>query len=76
MNSELAARLGVLVRDQAAQVGEPPPLVARHLAEQRTLAVHHLVVRERQHEVLGVGVEAAEREPIVVVAPMDRVVPK
>ena len=35
-----------------AQVGELLPAVARHLAEQRALAVHHLVVAERQHEIL------------------------
>ena len=43
-----------------AQVGELLPVVARHLAEQRALAVHHLVVAERQHEILAEGVEQAE----------------
>jgi hypothetical protein len=59
---------------QRAQVGEFLPVVAGHLADQRALAVHHFVVRERQHEVLGEGVEQAEGQLVVVVAAMDRVV--
>ncbi len=59
---ELLARVGHLPRGEQPQVGELLPGVAGHLAEQRTLAVHDLVVRQRQHEVLGVGVELAERE--------------
>ncbi len=70
---QLLARLGELVAQQAAQVGEALPFVAGHLAQQRPLAMHHLVVRQRQHEVLGVHVQPAEGEPVVVVAPMDRV---
>ena len=58
---------------QRAQVGEALPVVAGHLAQQRALAVHDLVVRERQHELLGVLVQAAEGELVVVEAPMDRV---
>ena len=42
------------------------PGVARHLVEHRALAVHDLVVRERQHEVLAEGVEHRERDVVVV----------
>jgi len=42
---------------QRAQVGEPLPVVARHLREQRALAVDDLVVREREDEVLAERVE-------------------
>ena len=38
-----------------------------HLPEQRALAVHDLVVRERQHEVLAVGVEQRPKVSFVVV---------
>jgi hypothetical protein len=71
---ELLARRGHLVGQQQAQVGEALPVVARHLADQRALAVHHLVVRQRQHEVLAVGVELAEGQLAVVEAPVHRIV--
>ncbi len=48
------------------QVGEALPPVARHLAQQRALEVHDLVVAERQHEVLAPRVDQAEREVVVV----------
>ena len=35
--------------------------------------MHHLVVRERQHEVLAEGVDQAEGQLVVVVAAMDRI---
>ena len=41
---ELFARMAVHVAVQQAQVGEPLPGIARHLIEQRSLAVHDLVV--------------------------------
>ena len=40
-----------------AQVGELLPAVAGHLGQQRALAVHDLVVRQRQHEVLAERVD-------------------
>ena len=41
---------------QSAQVGKLLPRVARHLVDQRALAVHHFVVRQRQHELLAKGI--------------------
>src|SRR5581483_9681657 len=41
---ELLAGMRVVIGVQQAQDGELPPLVARHLSEQRALAVDHLVV--------------------------------
>ena len=49
------------------------PRVAGQLVEQRPLAVHDLVVRERQDEVLAEGVEHRERDVVVVPAPVDRI---
>ena len=47
--------------------------VARHLVDQRALAVHDLVVRQRQDEVLRERVDERERQLVVVVAAVDRV---
>jgi hypothetical protein len=49
------------------------PDIARHLADQRALAVHDFIVRKGQHEVLVERVQAAEREVVVVILAMDRV---
>ena len=57
-----------------AQVGELLPPVARHLAQQRALAVHDLVVGERQHVVLGERVDERERHLAVVVGAVHRLV--
>ncbi len=54
-------------------VGALLPLVARHLVEQRPLAVHHFVVRDRQHELLRPRVNERERDQRVMVATVDRV---
>ena len=40
---------------------------------QRSLAVHDLVVRERQHELLAVGVHQRERDLVVVPLAVDRI---
>ena len=65
--------MGPHVGVQRAQVGELLPAVAGHLAEERALAVHDLVVGQRQDEVLAEGVHQAERQLVVVVAAVDRV---
>ena len=70
---ELLARLPPHAQQQRAQVGEALPLVAGHLAQQRALAVDDLVVGERHDEVLGRRVQAAERQPVVVEAAVNRV---
>ena len=51
--------------EEAAQSGELLPVVARHLVQQRELAMHHLVMRQRQHEVFRVHVHHRERHQIV-----------
>ena len=70
---ELLAGVRPHPRVEGAQVGEALVVVAaRHLAEQRPLEVHHLVVAERQHEVLGPRVGEPEGELVVVPAPVVR----
>ena len=70
---ELLPRLAVHVAVEKAEVGELLPLVARHAAGERPLAVHDLVVRQGQDEVLVERVKEPERQQIVVKSPVHRV---
>ena len=70
---QLLAGMAVHVAVQRPQGRVLLPHVARHLVEHRALAVHDLVVRERQDEVLGVHVERRERHQVVLPAAMDRI---
>ena len=70
---QLLARVAPHEAVISAQVGELLPAVAWHLAQQRPFAVHHLVVRERQHEVLVEGVDEAKAQLTLVMAAVDGV---
>ena len=70
---ELLARMRPHEPVVGAQVRELLPAVTGHLADHRSLAVHHLVVAQRQDEVLREGVDRAEGHLVVVVAPIDGV---
>ena len=48
------------------------PRIARHAGQQRTLAVHDLVVRQRKHEILGERIGQSERDAVVVPTPVHR----
>jgi hypothetical protein len=74
MNSSFLPGWVNMVGIQRAQVGVLLPLVAGHLVQHRLLAVHHFVVRERQHEVLGEGIQHAEGQLAVVILAVHRVV--
>src|SRR4029434_4293835 len=56
-----------------AQIGKTLPLVARHAAENRTLAVYNFVMRERQDEVLEERVMQTEKDLAVMMLAVDRV---
>ena len=56
-----------------AQCRELLPVVARHLRQQRALAMHHFVMGQRQHEIFREGIEQAEGQLVVVVLAIDRV---
>src|SRR5438128_12492625 len=56
-----------------AQIGEALPIVARHAAEERTLAVHDLVMGERQDEVFEKGVMQAEKDLAVMMLAVKRI---
>ena len=70
---ELLARVAPLVGVQGTQARQALPLVAGHLGDDGTLAVNDLVVRQRQHVVLGEGVHEREGELAVVPAAVDRI---
>ena len=70
---ELAPGVGVHEGQQGAQVGALLPVVAPHLVVERTFAVGHLVVRQRQHVMLGVGVHHGKAQSVVVVGAVHRV---
>jgi hypothetical protein len=48
------ARVGPHVCEEGTHISKFEFITARHLVEQMALAVHHLIVAERQHEVFGV----------------------
>ena len=75
LEQQLLARVRPHVRQQRAQVGGLVPRVAGHPLPQRALAVHDLVVAERQHEVLAERVHQREGHLVVVVAAVDGVAP-
>src|SRR5262252_8812317 len=56
-----------------AQVGKALPLIAWHAAENRTLAVHDLVMGERQDEVFEERVVQAEKDFAVMMLAVDRI---
>ena len=56
-----------------AQIGEALPIVARHAAEERALAVHNLVMGERQDEVFEKGVMQAEKDLAVMMLAVKRI---
>ncbi len=70
---QLFAGVGHHVAVEGAQVGELGVIVARHLVDEAALAVHHLVVADRQHKVLTEGVEEAEGHLLVVAGPEERI---
>ena len=70
---QLLARVRPHEREVGAQVGQLLPPVARHLAQQRPLAVDDLVVADRQDVVLRERVDQGEGHLAVVVAAVERV---
>ena len=56
-----------------AQIGKALPVVAGHAAEDRALAVHDLVMRQRQDEIFRERVVQAEQDVAVVIFAVDRI---
>ena len=70
---QLLAGMAIHVAQERAYVRKPPPLVAGHFTNQRRLAMHHFVMRNRQQEVLRKRVNQAECHAVVVVLAINRV---
>src|SRR5262249_60109933 len=68
---KLLARMAEHETVIGAQVGKTLPLIARHAADERTLAVHDLVVGERQNEILEESVVQPEQNLTVVIPTID-----
>ena len=56
-----------------AQIGKALPVVAGHPAEDRALAVHDLVMRQRQDEIFRKRVVQAEQDVAVMMLAVDRI---
>ena len=56
-----------------AKVRKLLPIVARHFVDQRSLAVHHFIMAEWQHEILGESIKQAECQPVMVPFPVHRI---
>src|SRR6266700_1494449 len=54
--------LHVLIAEEQAQVGKLLPPVSGHLANERSFAVNHLVMRKGQNEIFSVGVKRPKGE--------------
>src|SRR5262249_24402160 len=67
---EVLAGLRVDIAQQKAEVGVLLPLAPGHFAEQRSLAIDDLIMRERQDKIFVEGVEEAKRERIMVELPI------
>ena len=69
---QLLARVRPHEGEVRAQVGELLPVVSRHLADERALSVHDLVVADRQAVLLAPRVHQRERHLAVVPLPVHR----
>src|SRR5262249_33101377 len=67
---ELLSGMAPHVSEISAQIGEALPAVAGHLADQRSLAVHRLVMAEREDEILVKSVKQPKGEIVVWVFTM------
>ena len=71
--AELLARMRHHEAVERAQILEFCVVFAGHLVDERALAVHDLVVRQRQDEILGVGIGHREGQVVVAALAPERV---
>ena len=72
LEEKLLARMCPHPTQEHPEVGCLLPVVARHLVQQRSLAMHHLVVAQDQDEMLMVGIEHREGDLPLMILPVDR----
>ena len=70
---QFLAGMGIHICDVGAQVIKLLLIIARHLVNQRALAMYHLVMRQRQNEVLGESVSKAESKVVMHTLAEERV---
>ena len=68
--------MAIHVTQESSSVREALPFVAWHLAQQGSLPIHNLVVRDRKDKVFGESVNHAEREVVLMVLAIDRILRK
>src|SRR6185437_8916571 len=73
---QLFTGLGKHISVKQTKVGEPLPLISRHFADDRTLPVHDLIVRKRQHEIFAESINHPEGEHTLMKSAMNWVVLK
>src|SRR5579862_5210842 len=70
---ELLAASRPHVAKQRTHVGKLLPTVARHLRKQRALAVHDLIMRDRQYEIFAPRIQHSEGQVAMVILAMNRI---
>ena len=55
------------------EVGELLPVVAGHAAEDRAFAVHHFVVRQRQHKIFVKGIDETKGQIVLMMTAVHRI---
>ena len=73
LEQELLARMSHPVAKEGTEAGKLLPVVTRHLVDQRALAMHYLVMGQRQHEILAEGVHHGEGNLVMMPLPVDRI---
>src|SRR5574341_647361 len=63
----------VHIAQQSPKVCEPLPLIPRHLIEQGTLPMDHLIMGKHENEILAKGINQSEGQVILMVFPEDGV---
>src|SRR6266536_4811114 len=70
-NDELFTRVSPHVTIEGTQVGKLLPQVPRHFREQRSFAVDHLIMREREYKVFVIRVHQRKSDTVLMIAPVD-----
>src|SRR4030042_4353041 len=67
---QLLPGLAVHITEKQSEGGKLLPQVARHLAQQRALAMNNLIMRKRHYKVFGESIEHAKGQLGMVILPV------
>jgi hypothetical protein len=70
---EFLGWLGIHITKEKTKIGKLLPVVPRHLSQEGSLSIDHLIVRKGQNEILMKGVKHAKGQFIVVIFPVNGV---